>query len=498
MDPTTHARATNGIGRLWHRSRPNRRSLGAAGVAVAVIAVFMQSGPLAGAASTGTFKNYNVHVAPGAVLASNSQTSVTVNLQNEITSNTSFGSVALTITNLDDAAIDTPSLPNGWSVSNTPPPGVTVLLVSKKSVSIAPGATLPLVLDITPSTAGTITIGTEVKQSNDFSGTGNDFNYDSANSNPTVQVVTSVLIQFKPGPPSYVVQSSPICPAIAVLVTAPDGSTPVSGVPVTVSNGGTSSVAGGDPGLYYQGSALTGATPPVTSRTDGLATFGTCQSGLSATKLGSGFTLSASTTVTSNSPQSSSVFAVVQAFESCSPSSCPPVTVTSGTDNVSGTIHASFTANGQLLGTFGEGTLQCDGGVVDLTKVTADPIVAQAFTSPNSSSGTITMTFPKAVVNNLANNGTPLMQVCAGANNPFTTVDGTMTLSCTPSTDPNVGPCNKKYEGLLPNCASGYQNVVGINPADNSILLCVVSRSKNAANETIVIYASDLSDPWSF
>lgn len=469
MDPTTHARATNGIGRLWHRSRLNRRSLGAAGVAVAVIAVFMQSGPLAGAASTGTFKNYNVHVAPGAVLASNSQTSVTVNLQNEITSNTSFGSVALTITNLDGAAIDTPSLPNGWSVSNTPPPGVTVLLVSKKSVSIAPGATLPLVLDITPSTAGTITIGTEVKQSNDFSGTGNGFNYDSANSNPTVEVVNSVALTFDQ-PPTDVQQSNTstptffgMCPPVSVKATAPDGAL-VGGVTVTLSNGT------GNPGLIYNPASLASG---AISQGNGVATFGAdCNHGVGATNLGSGYTLIASAatpsgTVTSSPSQPS--FAVVQLLFTCTTNPCNTPTI-QGQSGTKGNASISFGTPGyKVLGNFGGSSLVCDSLV---TTIPGDELNLQTSVG---ASGVVTMTFPKSVVNNLANNGTPLMQVCAGASAFF------------PGSADQGSGVTPEWQGLVANCGANYTTIV-----DN---ICVLSRSKQAANEIIQIFVQNLSDP---
>lgn len=537
LNGVTFSRATHRSGGSPRfRGRSSRRSLGAAGVAVATIAVFVPPVPLAGAASAGTFKFYTPTVVPSTIVKSPNQTQITVNLANLSNSNTSFGSAQLSLPSgiafspAPDSTVSPPTtpvvkLPPGWSASF--PSATTMQLTSVKSGSIAPGKAAAIVFTIAAPSSGTFPIGTEVKQSNDFSGTGNDFNA-TPSSVANLQVVASVQLTWAQQPPVGLDQSiidpntgslktaNYMCPPVSVLVTGlndtgqPVG--PISGISVTVSNGGTGSPTT-NPGLYYDygTSPDYGASPvplgggvSVASDSNGLATFGSessgvCASGFAATNNGSGYTLTASA---GGSNSSSDTFAVAQSFQDCpggtstTPVTCDSPTITSGTNGTTGTIDASFTADGQLLGSFGEGSLQCDSSVVDLTKVTADPLVAQAFTSPNSSSGTITMTFPKSVVNNLANNGTPLMQVCAGANNPFTTVDGTTTPSCTP--DAKLGPCYKDYEGLLPNCPTGYQTVVGINPTDNSILLCVVSRSKKAANETIVIYASDLSDPWSF
>ena len=504
------------------RGRLSRRSLGAAGVAVATIALLVPPGPLAGAASAGTFKFYTPTVIPSTIVKSPNQTQITVNLANLSNSNTSFGSAQLTLPSgiafspAPDFTTSPPTtpvvkLPPGWSASF--PSATTMMLTSVKSGSIAPGKAAPIVFTIAAPTSGTFPIGTEVKQSNDFSGTGNDFNA-TPSSVANLQVVASVQLTWPQQPPVGLDQSiidpntgnlktaNYMCPPVSVLVTGlndagkPVG--PVSGISVTVSNGGTGSPTT-DPGLYYGTSPIPQGGVSVASDNNGLATFGSessgvCTSGFAATNNGSGYTLTASA---GGSNSSSNTFAVAQSFQDCpggtptTPVTCDSPTITSGTNGTTGTIDASFNADGQLLGSFGESSLQCDSSVVDLTKVTADPLVAQAF-STGTASGTVTMVFPKAVVNNLANNGTPLMQVCAGANNPFTTVDGTKTPSCTPST--TLGPCFKQFEGLLPNCPTGYKSVVGIQ-SDGSILLCVVSRSKNAAKETIVIYASDLSDP---
>jgi hypothetical protein len=476
LNPWTHPGATpEGGGLRQLGGRLPWRSIGAVAVTVATIAGFLVSGSVAGASPTPPTKYYTESLAPSATLINNPST-VIVNLTNSPSSNQSFGSAEIT---LPSGVVVGPTIgyPHGWMAQALPTDPSVILLTSVKSASIAPGATLTVTMTITSPKTGNLVIATEVKQSNDFSGTGNDFN-ETSNSNYTIEVVPSVSITWAQ-PPSDVQQSIAgkstfyyMCPPVKVLVSAPDG-TPVGGISVSVANGPT-----GDPGLYYDGAQVAASGESVSSDNNGLAIFGTtdCSSGFAATNLGSGYTLmitnDSSATVSIPTPQSTS-FAVAQSFQDCVVGQCISPTITSPANGTSGTIDATFETPGKLLGSFGLGTLTCDYQVTT-SAITADPLDSQAF---GTASAVVTMTFPKAVVNNLANNGTPLMQVCAGASESFPGATDTCSVSC----------LSPRYQGLLENCPSYPTNVYD---------LCVISRSKKAANETITVFIANLNDPY--
>lgn len=156
----------------------------------------------------------------------------------------------------------------------------------------------------------------------------------------------------------------------------------------------------------------------------------------------------------------------------------------SGTSATTGTeASASLTYSSPYVayGSFGlTGQLTCDNQV---TTTPGDPFLVESFGTP--AYGTVSMTFPKSVVNNLANNGTPLMQVCARASYPFTTASGGQASQ--------VGT-SQYYDGLLPDCPSSV-TATTVGTTLSPPVLCVLSRAKKAANETIEIYVSDFSDP---
>ena len=460
--------------------------MGAAIVALATIGGLLVSGSVAGA--TPTYKYYTDSAVPSSTYVGD-PTNVILTLDNLALSNQPFGSAEITVGNLPPTAVD-PTITTdnpAWSgtVLGTNP--AVIKLTSTNAGAIQPGAPLSVSFTITPTTASSITLGTVVKQSNDFSGTGNNFK--NQGSDPVI-IVNPVTLSFAaPGQqPSAVQQYSStamtnavvyMCPAVSVYVSA-NGS-PVDGVVVTLTNGGTS-----NPGLVWNGQQVSPSnTPSATSGAlgiHGLATFGSCNSGIGATNIGSGYTLSANSTSASG-PVPSSAFSVVQFLQNCTSDPCSTPTPLNGSSTkTTGSISASGASGETLLGSFGLGSLECDSQVTD-SLITADPLVSQ---TSGSASGTVTMTFPKAVVNNLANNGTPLMQVCAGAKTPFQVLPNT-SYTCDPTKDPT---CLYPYQGLLPNCQSGYQA-----QTYTSLYMCVVSRSKNAANETIVIFTSDLTDP---
>jgi hypothetical protein len=439
---------------------------------ILLVTVIGVSGPLAGAAPQ--TKNYDVSVSPSTVYVG-APTSVRVNLENDPSSTQSFGSAELSFGSLPASAVDTASITisSGWNSAVVSTSPLVLLATSGTAPGIAPSSSVSVTFNLTAPSANPIDVTTEVKQSNDFSGHGNDFV--DKTSNPQVITVTPVTLTFSQQP-STVQQSTKSGPFYAmcqpVSVQASAGTTPVDGIQITLSAGS------GVPGLYWEGSAVSLTnTITATTGTGGLAVFGTCGSGISATNLGSGYTLTAGSPAAAG-PIPSSSFSVVQFQELCSTGSCSTGNLNSSSTGTTGNISTTGTGTYELLGSFGQGQLQCDSLV---TTTTGDPIVVQTTPVSNGASdyALVTMTFPKKVVNSLANNGTPLMPVCAGATQPFT---GSNTTPMSNATYP--------YQGLLPDCTATYLG--------DAAQFCVVSRNKNGgASETVQVYvgANYSSDP---
>jgi hypothetical protein len=219
----------------------------------------------------------------------------------------------------------------------------------------------------------------------------------------------------------------------------------------------------------------------------GQAVFGNCSSGLAATNIGTGYFLTATSSVAA-SPVSSSTFAVVQSFTQCfGPSSCS-ATVQSSATATQGEVTAAdpkqtTTQSFDLSATFGTGLqLACDGQVATSP---ADPL--QVVTSTSAAGGSVTMTFPKAIVNSIVNNGTPQMPVCVGAMSPFA--------GSSPVTTGGTSPYLYPYEGLLYACdSSAYASYMEANPG--GLAICVSSYAKiHGGAETVVVSTSSLGDP---
>jgi hypothetical protein len=412
----------------------------------------------------------------------------TIALGNEPSSTQTFGSAELAFNIVPSSAIQVvrSSLPAGWSAEVLSANSAVVLLTSQKGSAISPGGSLTVQVAVTPPAAGTLTIVPEVKQSNNFSGTGNDFTLDSS-SGLSITVI-ALGLHFSQQPSSTIGQSLPgasppyftdFCNPVSVQTD--NGGTPVavSGVPITIQYAGKA-----NPGLYFGASAAGAAGVTVNTDATGLATFGSCASGLAATVVGLGYTLSASSPDAST-PVTSTSFQVLQTcIQSCTTNQKSQTTGTTGTVSASNS-HNVF----QIFTAFGQGvTLSCDGAVTSPGSP-VDPLFAETQTAAGTVSGTLTLVFPKSVVNSLPNNGAALMPVCAGASQPFPRQGD-------PSTgEPFPGSTGVPYQGLLYDCTdAAYLSLVasGAYP----VQLCVQSRAKLAGGaEQIVVFASDLSDP---
>ena len=469
----------------WLPGKLTRLALATALGLSAVITLGPVVAPAASAATS--TKYYSASATPSPIYVA-TPTVVTVTLTNSASSQQSFGSAELTIGTLPQSAVAIGQPPTGWQAAfvGTGTPAV-VKLTNPSGSPVTPGGSISLPLTLTPPTAAPITIGTVVKQANDFSGSGNDFVLQGAD--PTITVMP-LYLHFSQQPPSYLQQSDPktgsfsyMCPPVQVeLLNSTGGLVAATGVSVTISSGP------GDPGLYY-------ATSPIIAQTQGgYATFGTidssgtCSSGLAATNLGSNFSLIASSPA-ATSTVTSSYFAVVQSLQICpsttSSSTSSPCTasVQSASTGTAGVVSASNSTGGQfsLLSSFGLGeTLSCS----DLVATTPpDPLVATSGAT-DTVSGNITLTFPKAIVNSLVNNGTPQMPVCVGATQPFVASVTT------------TGSTQYHYQGLLYACDSSAYAAL-LSTSSDALQICVESYAKiHGGAEQVVIYTSSLGgDP---
>jgi large repetitive protein len=305
---------------------------------------------------------------------------------------------------------------------------------------------------------------------------------------PQVQEVFTVVapvLVFTQEPPANVQQSvassnsfTYMCPSVTVQLETTGGMN-ISASDVMVSIAVASGSA--NPGLYFNGTAVAASGVQVPTNGSGAAVFGSgaapCTSGLSATNIGPSFLLSASssggTTVNSTS------FAVQQTVQTCT-SSCSSPTVTSTSTGVTSSVSATTNGTFTLVTSFGQGDqLNCDSAV---SSSPADPVLVLGTggTSGTTATKTVTMVFPKSVVQTEPIPNAPLMAVCAGANEPF------------PTWLPYKGSTADPYQGLLFACSDPLYNLLApLAPLD----MCVQSEQKSTADtETVVIRITSQSN----
>jgi hypothetical protein len=467
------------------RPRRARMALIAAGVVVAAATGFSGSGGLDAHASPST-KYYTALVSPNTADLGVVQQAFSLTLTNcssqtagcTKASQQALGSANIQVDSAFSNVSASVSAP-GWYVTQPVVGGLVELRNSGSGTTfaLAPGQsiTVSIVAD-TPTSTGAYNWNTAVKQSNDFSGTGNDFTI--SGSQPQVLVGFPDHLVFSAQPSDVQVTTTGgstyyLCPAPAVQIVAADGT------PVTVGSATVTLVADttfGDPKLG--GTTTVGADA-------GLATFGssTCGSGVYAQRLGSGYQLAATATwsygsyrVSLTTPQDSSAFDVVQVLKVCQSNGGCNGSASGAHTNAA--VAASSAATSDLL--------EVAVGIDSLASTTCLPYnqptgleVVRVLVDHRDK--TVTVTFDKYLVNIAPNNGTPLFTICFAApwGNWVTASGGA----------PTFNSVTGEYEGILPNCG-----VAGLLP-DNP---CVSSRSKNAGNEVVTVsipYQDGRADP---
>ena len=446
----------------------------AALVASVSASLLLASGLSVGSAQAApSTKYYTATVSPAAVDASVSAQAFTLTLTNcgrgtdgcsrasqqtlgsaNIQVDPAFGNVSATVST------------TGWYIQSAS--NGLIELRSNNTTDLNPGQSIDIAVTAdTPAGIGAYSWTTQVKQSNDFSGTGNDFTL--SGSQPQVLVGFPDHLTFVTQPSTVQASTktslSSMSPAPSVQVVQADGT------PVTVGAAQVSlaaDTANGDPGL--------GGNTGVAA-VDGLATF----TSLTASNLGGGYQLQATATwsygnyqVSLSTIQDSTPFDVVQVLTTCDPNK---------------------TCNGSANGT--HTTVDVTGGsatTTDQLEIAVGIDALQAclpFTPPNglqvtrvlldNRDKTITLTFDKYLVNQVPNNGTPLFTICFAApwGNWLTASGSAPTFSSTTG----------EYVGILPDCTAS--SLAPQNP-------CVQSRSKHAADEIVTVsvpYQNGRADP---
>jgi len=322
---------------------------------------------------------------------------------------------------------------------------ILVTSTGPTGTGIAPGASVTVTVRVTTPVHGSCAVSwtTFVKQSNDFSGTGND--YQPADAAPSTTAGGNSLSVTRQ--PTTTQWNTAMSPGPIVAVVDPCGNAVTSFTSdITVTDG--------------LGLLATGGTVAAVA---GAATF----SNLTFSDFGVTDTLTAS--VPGFAPVTTDPFDIVQSLVSCDAGKA----CSSGTLGDSGsTTLVSITANSgptaDHLATTLKG-LNTTGLFPGCDASGEPPLGAVVTFTVTTRSKTVTMTLPKVYVNQIPNNGTPFMDICLDVPVGHEFVDKFGHLTTT---------------GLLPDCSTVI------------VVSCVSARKKNAGNE-VVTFKLPPGDPHS-
>lgn len=356
-----------------------------------------------------------------------------------------------------------------WALSNAtvdPITGNTVVALgndgTNSAYAVAPGESLTFTASLLPSPAGVAQLTTQVKQSNDFSGTGNDFLHSSGNTDPTIVIGPPDHLEFGVPPQTVQVSTSSasyfMCdetnhaPSVRVVDKSGNTITWVQGLAITLSSSGT-------PGLKYKATTTSTATTTLTESTvNGVATFGSaCTSGLSASNLGGGYVVGASATLNSSAltipTADKKSFDVLQYYQPCI-GSCDTHTITSGHTGVD--VQANGSTTNRLATSLG--VFEHLNSHVDCSGDDGNPLRSIVSVDIANHSKNVLLSWDKQAIQWSVNNGTPFWDVCMWATYAFPTLGGGF---AQPSTDSSF------FVGVVPNC--GDANVTAVDPCVSSL-----------------------------
>ena len=382
------------------------------------------------------------------------QTVYRITLTNDASSNQPFASANITLpTGFTAASAPLPVDAAGWTA--TLAGGVVQLRSVGTTTGIAPGASLDVEVHATAGTPGTKTWLAQVKQSNNFNGTGNDFTVENA---PVSTVVDGTLVFDQQ--PTVTQAAVPVSPAVSVALRDDCG---------TLLSGFSDGVRLD----YVSGTPANGVTPGplsgnVASAVAGVATF----TRLAVPTTAFGYRLAASApsaTVAVAASAPSDAFDVVSSLTKCTGAAKPCSTTLVTT---SPTVQAKVDANPTTApATTDLVDVTVGGGAAPLS-CSLLPADTVTFLVTAARSSTVTLV-PTQFLRTTNSGVTKNLDVCYGQATSFTVKGG----------GGAVLQPSGEYEGVLPECSD-----VPAGP-------CVSGRSSAGGTIVITVFVPDGGDP---
>jgi hypothetical protein len=411
---------------------------------LAVVAVGISYAPASDAAPTNKTYVASAVVTDGsghsAVLGTTPAV-VTYTLTNTTKGPQAFASADITMPN-GIVAVGGPTVNppvTGFAATLDPTNAQLILLRSSGNVGVFPGSSISIDITVTSTSGCGVAWKTQVKQSNDFSGVGNDFV--GTGTAPGQHLAWTV----QPEDTQYnVAMGSQDNPVNDPTVTPVDS----CGAPIAGAGGIVVTDAQGQ--LATTGLAVVGGSAQLQD-----VTFSTFD-----------FTDTLTASLTGFAPATSDTFYVAQKLVSCTDvtKSCTSGDVTDSGKTTTTSITAGAGPTDKIVVSVkgaASGTCNQPSTANEL------PYGSIATFDVENRSKTVTMTLAKKYVNQVSNNGTPFMDICLdGSSVPF--------FDKFHYSNPQPGD-QLVTTGLLPNCSS-----------TGGAVPCLVSRTKNAGNEVIV------------
>ena len=327
------------------------------------------------------------------------------------------------------------------------------------NLSLAPSASTTLTLTVALACSdGSYQWGIEAKQSNDFNGSGNDFQLDPASAANLLGSVTGSCSL------AFTSDGQPADTAVNAVITSAAGSQggPVkvevldgSGQLVTGSTAAVTVAIGSNPGSGSLSGTLT------VNASGGVASF----SDLSINQPGDGYTLTA--TSPGFAPAPSDQFKILGSLQQCPTTPC---TASGSTATTSATVTAtSPIPAGDFLGfALGGADFVCVGTYQRVSDPVSFNIFSPSGVALASARFTVTLQIDKAAVLTSGRTGAAQWQICYASQQPFNSL---------PNTSGTAVIGGASYQtGLLPDCSK------------NQGAPCVQARHKDNAGDVVITF----------
>lgn len=394
----------------------------------------------------------------------------------------------------------------GWVVAEVSAPGATTTVLrltnggSGGQYEVTPGSSVTVTLPVRPTAgAGQVELRSQVKQSNDFSGTGNDF-----------QGGTAPVAYFGAGPAHSIEWVTP--PSTVQIATAPSGVataglTPTlvmcptvrvvdeDGNPVTDTQVSIAVTASGG-GLTYTDGSVTQDLPVTRTTTAGVLRLGDagCTEGVQGTSLGTGLTMTARATVAGMLRQITGPFDVLPVYGTCAGATCSASGV-QGEAKTTASVAASGGGTGSQRLTF----YALDSEAWAFPNSSCDPDPGTRGKNPyrdevtvdlNGYAKTLTLRWGKKAVQWHTSNGAKSWQVCVATDYEWTALDGAATAYYDPAQVQTPVDLPEWYVGSAPPCPSDLSTATGP---------CLQSLGRNAGDQVATVHLPDVEgDPKAF